>query len=189
MDAEMTSGPHAAQRENGAAPESPLSALHACRAGGGAQIRGMFRRLALFALCGFALIAAGAEMPISRYDQVAVAPAKTSIYVGTVALTMPTLGRQNGVYEASYSARVFPFFFYNEQGRLAIEISDDLLRRLERGEPVEFKGRGVRDDGAERRVEGKATPSDAVSGKLKVRVFYSKRVELIFNTTYRFGPG
>ena len=44
----------------------------------------------------------------------------------------------------------------------------------------------MRDDGAERRLEGTATPTDATSGKLKVRVFVSKRIELIFNTTYRF---
>jgi hypothetical protein len=44
----------------------------------------------------------------------------------------------------------------------------------------------VRSDGVERRVEGKATPVDATSGKIKVRVFVSKRIELIFNTTYRF---
>lgn len=148
----------------------------------------MFRRLALIALCGCTLIAAGAEGPISRYDEVVVEPAKTSIYIGTVALTMPAFVRKNGAYESSYSAKVFPFFFYNEQGRISIAISDDLLHRLERGESVEFTGRGVRADGAERRVEGKATPTDAVSGKIKVRVFYSKRVELIFNTTYRFPP-
>ena len=95
-------------------------------------------------------------------------------------------GRKHAVYETTYVARVFPFFFYNEQGRLWIEISDDMLRQLERGEAIEFKGRGVRDDGVERRVEGKATPADALGGRLKVRVFYSKRIELIFNTTYRF---
>ena len=148
----------------------------------------MFRRFTLVALCGFALIAAGADAPLSRYEQVAVEPARTSIYIGTVSLTIPALARKDGVYESRYSATVFPFFFYNEQGRLSIEISDEMLRRVERGESVEFKGRGVRDDGAERRIEGKATPVDAAGGKLKVRVFYSKRIELIFNTTYRFAP-
>ena len=34
---------------------------------------------------------------------------------------------------------------------------------------------------------GIATPADARSGKIKVRVFVSKRIELIFNTSYRFG--
>lgn len=130
----------------------------------------------------------GAELALTPFDRVEVAPAKTSIYVGSVSLTMPAFVRTNGVYASTYVAKVFPYFFYNEKGTLKVEISDEMLRRLERGEPVEFKGKAEREDGAERRVEGKATPSDATSGKIKVRVFYSKRVELIFNTTYRFAP-
>ena len=136
----------------------------------------------LLAACGLAI----AEPALASYSRVIVAPAKTSIYVGSVAMAMPTFVRVDGGFEATYAAHVFPFFFYNEKGRLRVELPDDALRQLERGEPVEFKGRAVRDDGAERRVEGKATPTDAASGKLKVRVFYSKRIELIFNTTYRF---
>ena len=101
-------------------------------------------------------------------------------------MTMRTFARSGGGYEAPYVAKVFPYFFYNENGRLRVEISDDALHKLARGEPIEFKGCAVRDDGAERRVEGKATPTDGATGKIKVRVFYSKRIELIFNTTYRF---
>ena len=77
-------------------------------------------------------------------------------------------------------------FFSTEQGRVVIDLPDDVLVRLEKGETISFHGHGVRDDGAERRLEGTATPTDATSGKLKVRVFVSKRIELIFNTTYRF---
>lgn len=144
--------------------------------------------LLLFALS--AVAAHGSAGAIgSNYERVEVAPTKTSIYVGTVAMTTGVFMRQQGVYESTYVAKVFPYFFYNESGKLSIELSDEMLRALERGEPIEFKGRAVRTDGAERRVEGKATPSDARSGKIKVRVVYSKRIELIFNTTYRFiGP-
>jgi hypothetical protein len=139
----------------------------------------------------FALIAGttclgAAEAPLSDYARVEVAPAKTSIYVGSVSMTMPTFTRAGSVYESTYVAKVFPYFFYNENGRLTVEISDDALRQLERGEPIDFKGQAVREDGAPRRVEGRAIPADSRSGKLKVRVFYSKRIELIFNTTYRF---
>ncbi len=132
------------------------------------------------------LLRATDEKPLAAYQRVDVAPAKTSIYVGTVSLTTPTLVRNHETFETTYAAKVFPYFFSSESGRLSVELSDGQLRQLERGETVEFKGRGVRTDGAERRVEGKATPTDARSGKIKVRVFVSKRVELIFNTTYRF---
>lgn len=144
-------------------------------------------------LLGLALLAAltprlmrAVDAELSAYARVDIAPSTTSIYIGTVSLTMPPLLRQGSTYQSSYIAKVFPYFFSNEAGRLLVELSDEQLRTLARGEPVEFKGRGVRDDGAERRVEGKATPSDARSGRLKVRVFVSAGTELIFNTTYRF---
>lgn len=124
--------------------------------------------------------------PPTRYDRVEVAPAKTSIYIGSVSLTMPPFERRGESYEADYTAKVFPYFFYNETGRLFIAINDAQLAALARGEPVDFTGRALRDDGRERRVEGRAAPADATNGKLKVRVFVSKRIELIFNTTYRF---
>ena len=145
----------------------------------------LFRRavLAAFAL---ALPARGAEQSLRAFDQAEVAPSKTSIYVGSVALTVSKLTRTQGGFSTAYTAKVFPYFFYNENGTLSIDFTDDMLRQLERGEAVEFKGRAVRTDGDARPVEGKATPIDAAHGKVKVRVFYSKRIELIFNTTYRF---
>ncbi|MDO8540351.1 MAG: hypothetical protein Q7S40_07900 [Opitutaceae bacterium] len=133
--------------------------------------------------------AQAAELPLDAFRRVVVPPAKTSIYIGTVTMTMPPFVRANGTYSTAYTAKVFPFFFYNEQGTLTIEMPDESLRKLERGEPVDLKGVAVRTDGAQRRVEGRATPADAKSGKLKVRVFVSKRTELIFNTTYRFEGG
>lgn len=126
-----------------------------------------------------------AERPLGAYDRVAVAPTKTSIYIGRVALTMPTFTRVDGSYVSTYEAKVFPYFFYNESGRLSIDISDAALRQLERGEVIEFEGRAV-SAGNERRLTGRAVPVDADHGKLKVRVFVSKRIQLIFNTTYHF---
>lgn len=130
--------------------------------------------------------AAGAKTPLSRFARVEIAPTKTSIYVGSVSMTMPLLTRRDGGFEAMYAAKVFPYFFSNETGRLRVEMSDAALRKLERGEAVEFTGHAVNAEGDERRVEGKATPADASRGKIKVRVFVSKKIELIFNTTYLF---
>jgi len=146
------------------------------------------RLIAPFLVLMLAAAAFGAAAPLSRYDRVEIATTKTSIWVGSVTMTMPPFTRKNGVYESTYSAKVFPYFFYNESGKLFIEVADEALRRLERGEAIEFKGRAVRSGGDERRVEGKATPTDATSGTIKVRVFVSKRIELIFNSTYRLSP-
>lgn len=144
------------------------------------------RRCVVFLLaCALAAGLRGAATP-AAYGRVEVAPTRTSIYVGSVAMTMPPFTRKAGGYESTYTAKVFPFFFYNETGTLRVEFSDDALERLARGETVEFHGRAVNSAGAERRVEGKVTPADAAGGKIKVRVFVSRRIELIFNTTYRF---
>ncbi len=124
--------------------------------------------------------------PLSRYAMVNVEPAKTSIYIGSITLTTTPFIREGTAYSASYSARVFPYFFYNEKGKLWIDTSDNDVRRLERGETVNFTGHAVSDDGAERRIEGRAVPADAGGGKIKVRIFVSKRIDLVFNTTYAF---
>lgn len=132
------------------------------------------------------LPARSAESDLSAYDRVDIAPTKTSIYIGSVSMTMPTFVRQNGTYSAAYTANVFPFFFSSEKGTLSIDVSDDSLRALTRGEPIEFEGRGVSTDGDTRRVTGRAVPTGPLTGQIKVRVFVSKRIQLVFNTTYRF---
>lgn len=146
----------------------------------------------LIALAGtLALVApARADEPLPGvYDQVEIAPTKTSIYIGSVSMTMPPFTHQPGGYASTYVAKVFPYFFYNERGRLEIDVSDDQLRQLAQGETIHFQGRGVNEDGEERHVEGRAVPADALSGHIKVRVFVTKKIQLIFNTTYRFaGP-
>ena len=101
-------------------------------------------------------------------------------------MTMPAFARVNSGYETTYVAKGFPYFCYNENGRWRVEITDETLRTLAGGEAIDFQGRAVREVGAERRVDGRASPRDASSWNIKVRVFYSKRIELIFNTTYRF---
>ncbi len=144
------------------------------------------RQLAL--LCALAAIAGAAETPPALPESVAVAPTKTSIYIGTVSLTMPVFTRSSGGFESSYTARVFPYFFFSESGTLRVEVSDEQLGRLIAGTPIEFSGRAVRSDGAVRSVTGRAAPDDADSGRLKVRVSVTRRIELVFDTTYEFHP-
>jgi hypothetical protein len=127
---------------------------------------------------------------VGRYSQVMIDPTKTSIYIGSVSLTMPPFVRRDGMYTADYSAKVFPFFFYNEHGRLSIGFSDENLRQLLAGETVYFTGHANNSSGKARRVEGQAIPDGAGAshGRIKVRVWVGK-IQLIFNTVYRFtGP-
>jgi hypothetical protein len=121
-----------------------------------------------------------------RYAQVTVEPARTSIYIGIVSLTVPPAMRQGSVYAADYAVKVFPFF-YSEHGHLAIGFSNESLRQLRRGETVTFTGHASNSAGAPRRLEGNAIPEgpNATRGKIKVRVWVG-RIELTFNTVYRF---
>ena len=132
----------------------------------------------------------GGAAPDAAWRKVVIEPTWTSIYVGTVSLSLPEFTRNaTGEYESTYAARVLPWIFQNETGRLVIRASDDELRRLSRGEAIEFTGRAINQGGEERTVTGRATPADATSGRIKVRVRVSASIELVFNTTYRFTGG
>ena len=87
------------------------------------------------------------------FAKVDVAPTRTSIYIGTVSMTMPTFVRVGDTFQTTYAAKVFPFMFYNEHGTLTINATDAQLEQLAKGETVILSGQGIRDDGASRRVE------------------------------------
>jgi hypothetical protein len=120
------------------------------------------------------------------YDRVVVEPTRTSIYVGSVSLRMPPFERHGDLYRTTYRARVVPYFFQNEHGWIEIEFGEDALRRLAAGERVEFTGRAANHQDEPREVTGHADPADATSGRIKVRVRVTPKIELIFNTQYRF---
>jgi hypothetical protein len=142
------------------------------------------------ALSVLLLTLATVHLPAAPHDQVVIPPAKTSIYIGNVTLTPGLLQRENGTYRTSYHAKVFPYFFYNEDGQLSIDFSDEQLAQLARGERVPFTGTAKNKDGEDRRIEGHATANapGASEGTIKVRIFVTAKIQLIFNSTYRFKP-
>ena len=122
-----------------------------------------------------------------KYDRVIIDSVKTSIYIGNVTLVTTPLIRTGDVYSAEYHAKVFPYFFSNEKGRLWITFTDEDLDRLAKGQAVFFKGHAEDTDHEPRRIEGRALPADATQGKIKVRVFVTEKIQLIFNAKYHFG--
>ena len=122
---------------------------------------------------------------LARFSEVEAAPVKTSIYLGSVSLEAGRFIRRGQTYAADYDARVFPYFFFNETGRLVIDVPDACLRQLERGTAFDFKGHAVRSDGRTRILTGRVTPIDSVSGKLKIRLIVNRHLTLVFNSTYR----
>ena len=140
------------------------------------------RLLAL--LLAFAAGVGAAAAP--AHDRVSVPAMKTSIYVGSATLLTAEFVRHGQVYTSTYEAKIWPWAFWNEHGRIAITLSDADLARLDRGETVEFTGEALNHKNKPRRVAGRAQPAADGAGKIKVRIFVDD-VELIFNGAYRFG--
>ncbi len=156
----------------------------------GAEIR-IPPRHALFLLLLF-LFAFPSALPAfsaGDYDTVLVPKIKTSVYIGSVTLTMTPLKRgPDEIYAAGYKAAVVPFFMFNESGGFRITFTNEQLARLERGERVEFSGDGQNKSGSPRPITGHVTADapGAKTGKIKVRVFVTKKIALVFDSTYEF---
>ena len=123
--------------------------------------------------------------PATGWNRVTVEPMKTSIYIGSVTLATSGFDRSGSTLSATYEAKVFPWVFWGETGRISINLTDANLASLAKGETTEFTGDAANHKGKPRTVTGRAQPADAVSGKIKVRIG-ADGYELIFNSTYRF---
>jgi hypothetical protein len=149
-----------------------------------------FFLLPLGLFCGLASAFAAepvvsAAAPPTNWDHVKVEPMKTSIYIGTVNLTTGVFERQGSSLTTTYEAKVFPWFFWGETGKITIALTDTGLAALARGETAEFAGDAVNQKNKLRKITGRAQPADANSGKMKVRIM-ADGIELIFNSTYQF---
>lgn len=150
------------------------------------RVRPLIFLLALACVLVATALAVAETAPDPRYARVAVEHVSTSIYIGRVTLTMPPFERRGDTYQSTYRATVVPYFFRNERGQLSITLTPADLARLAAGERVHFTGQAANTAGEPRRIEGHADPADAYSGNIKVRVFVTEKIQLIFNTTYRF---
>ncbi len=125
--------------------------------------------------------------PLARpeWNRVAVEPMKTSIYVGSVRLITAEFRKDGDGFSATYAAKVFPWAFWNETGRIHIAIAGDDLARLQRGERCEFTGEAFNHKEKPRRVTGYADPesADGSTGKIKVRIAFDD-MKLTFNGRY-----
>jgi hypothetical protein len=149
-------------------------------------VRRLLNPLILAILAGAPL---RADDSLARFSIVDIKTSTASIYIATVTMTMPPFVRKNVVYSSTYSAKVFPYFLFNEKGRIWITVPDEVLRRAATGQSVDFTGRALSDSGDERRVEGHATPTGPWGGKIRVRVFVTRRISLNYDTTYELkGP-
>ena len=143
-----------------------------------------------------ALLAAGwsaaAAAPASTNSAAAnrilmIDPSSMPVAAGKATLTIGALQRANGVYSGDYKIKVFPYFFKNEKGRLAIIVSDESLAEVNQGKVAAITGTATTSGkgGKSRHIEATATPADINHGKLKLWFTAGKR-KMIFEPAYHF---
>ena len=130
------------------------------------------------------------------------APSATNFVVGDRVLilensTMPlptaratliigSLTRTNGVYVGDFNVKIFPYFFKNDHGRLAINVPDKALAAMNQGEPVAVTGTSTSaKNGVVRQIEITATPKDRDHGVVNLS-FMAGDQKMIFAPAYHF---
>ena len=89
----------------------------------------------------------GADDSLARYAVVDIKTSVASLYIASVTMTMPPFVRKNSVFSSTYSAKVFPYFFWSEKGRIWIIVPETDLHRVSLGQAVDFVGHALSDSG------------------------------------------
>jgi hypothetical protein len=106
---------------------------------------------------------------------------------GKATLIIGVLHRVDGVYSGNYQIKVFPYFLKNENGTLAIDVSDESLAIINHGKVAAITGTATTSGkgGLSRPIEATATPSDANHGNLKLWFMAGTR-KMTFEPAYHF---
>ena len=115
-------------------------------------------------------------------------PSSTSVPLrGKASLIVGPLTHRDGNYAGDYQLKVRPYFFKSETGSLLLAASDDAVRKLQAGKPINFTGKAVtREDGRIHIVLGRATPSSGDRGSVTFSII-TDDAKIVFNTSYHFG--
>ncbi|HEY5043324.1 MAG TPA: hypothetical protein VIK53_15135 [Verrucomicrobiae bacterium] len=117
-----------------------------------------------------------------------IGPSSMPVAAGKVTLTIGPLKRANGVYTGDYKIKVFPYFYKNEQGRLAIVVSDKSLTGINQGKATAIIGTATTSGkgGSSRHIDATATPSDINHGTIKLTFTTAGNRKMIFGPAYHF---
>ena len=115
-------------------------------------------------------------------------PSSTSVALrGKASLIVSPLTHRDGNYAGDYQLKVRPYFFKSEKGSLLLAASDDAVRKLQAGTPINFTGEAVtHKDGRTHIVLGRATPSSGDRGSVTFSII-TDDAKIVFNTSYHFG--
>jgi hypothetical protein len=105
--------------------------------------------------------------------------AKATLIVGP-------LTRTNDLYVGDFKVKIFPYFFKNDWGRLAINVPDQALAAMNQGQPVAITGTSTSSkSGIVRHVEIMAMPKGHDHGTVKLW-FMAGGQKMIFNPAYHY---
>ena len=125
-----------------------------------------------------------ARIPVM--DKLVIDPCTAAVPLGKATLRVSGMSRKGGVYTGSYQMKVTPLFFASEKGRIAVAVSDENLRKLIRGAPIEFSGTTTTTgSGKTRAVNGIATPLGKTDGRMQMW-FTADGKKKAFTSNYRF---
>ena len=107
---------------------------------------------------------------------------------GTATLIIGPLQRTNGIYTGDYKLKVFPWFFKNQTGTLAIVVSDASLAEAGQGRVVAITGTATSSGkgGKIRPIAAIATPVNMDHGTLKLWFTTAADRKMIFEPAYHF---
>jgi hypothetical protein len=110
------------------------------------------------------------------------------VAAGKATLTIGALQRVDGVYSGDYKINVFPYFFKNEKGRLAIIVSDKSLAEISHGKVAAITGTATTSGQGSRSrpIAATATPADINHGTLKLWFTTTGGRKMIFEPAYHF---
>ena len=124
---------------------------------------------------------------VPNFQTLIIDPSAMPVDAGTATLIIGALQRTDGVYLGNYQIKVFPYFTKNENGTLAINVSDESLAMINQGKVAAITGTATTSGigGKSRPIEATATPADINRGNLNLWFMAGTR-KMTFEPAYHF---
>ena len=129
-----------------------------------------------------------ARLTASTRQTLAIDRSSMKVAGGKATLIIGSLRRTNDIFGGEFQMKVVPYFFKNDQGVLAITITDEMIAKASKGMAVDITGTATTKAGKNevvRDINAVATPVDGEHGALKIWFTTDER-KMVFETKYRF---
>lgn len=147
--------------------------------------------------CYFFLVIAGIAVAFanevglrgaSRHQVLQIDQCAMKVPGGKATLILSALRRTNDIFGGEFQMKVKPYFFKNDNGTLAITITDASIAKAAKGSAVDITGIATTagKNGVVRHINAVATPVDGQHGALKLWFTDEDDRKMVFETKYRF---